>query len=208
MNREQEDPLAIVQLEQCGAEQRPDGELEPALRQRGREPPRFRLAFRLRQMRQIDHLQRHGGCGMHHLHRLSVDHGKCRAQAFVPAHDLVDRTLQHARVDECVHRHHCRNVVKCVVRRQLVEKPKPLLREGQRQRLVARRARDPQSRSARRAQQVQQLASVPAHLGEQFGGHHVLCCAVAQLVSLDPQVHALRPELSDQLRCRGWRRSL
>ena len=92
----------------------------------------FVLALRCRPPLQINQWQVHRRRLGDHLYRTAILSHKTRAQCFVPGDDRVERLLQRLAIEPPVKPDRRRKVVEGAIRLQLVEKPNPLLCEGER----------------------------------------------------------------------------
>ena len=112
---------------------RAPSQVEGARGLRAGQPRRLPLLRRRRDSVEIDHGQRERLSGLaDRLHRPLCDHRKYRAQRLVPPLHLAERPGERRRPQPAHELQGGRNVVLRAVGFQLVEKPQPLLGEGER----------------------------------------------------------------------------
>ncbi len=141
---EEQQVVGGAQAQQADPQQRPARQVEGAARLLPREALGLGSLPRSCQRREIDrrHPQRRPLRRRDHLHRLARDDAERGAQRLVAADRRDERRGQRRRPQVPTQPQHRREVVDRVARRQLIEEPEPLLREGERQIAVARRRRD------------------------------------------------------------------
>jgi hypothetical protein len=136
-------PVVVLQAQQPPADQRRPGEVERDLGRLGEDPLGEVPPLGLRHVPEVEHRQVNRSGRMNDLGRLSVHHREAGAQHFVPADDLVERPMEDREVERPADPDRDLEVVGDVAASgELVEKPDPLLREGERDRAVARGAPD------------------------------------------------------------------
>ena len=96
-----------------------------------------RAPLGLRHRLEIDAPQLEGARSCHHLHGLTIAHRERRAQRVMPCQRLLQSAAQRVDVQLAPQLDERGNVVRRLRRRQLIEKPQPLLAKRQRQRPVA-----------------------------------------------------------------------
>ncbi len=89
-------------------------------------------------MRQVHLAHWQTQLGGNNLHRSAVDAAKCGTQGFMPLDNLLQTRLEHGSIQRAADTHAFRNIVEWAVRLQLIEKPQPLLGEGERQLAITR----------------------------------------------------------------------
>src|SRR5712692_4156660 len=104
------------------------------------QPPRLCLSLTRFWSTQVNYPQSDFGCFMDDLYRLSVRLRKACPQRLVPAHDLSHALFKRCGLQSSSQSHGQRDVIGRAQRRQLLQKPEPLLREGEWQPNFARRA--------------------------------------------------------------------
>src|SRR5215470_3994391 len=70
---------------------------------------------------------------IYHLYWFAFFYFDLRPQDLVSPDDLIDHSLQRAKVEPPLQPHRSQDVIERIVRRELIQKPQPLLRERQRQ---------------------------------------------------------------------------
>src|SRR5262245_28405911 len=70
---------------------------------------------------------------IYHLYWFAFFYFDPRTQDLVSSDDLIDHSLQRIKVEFPLQPHRSQDVIERIVRRELIQKPQPLLRERQRQ---------------------------------------------------------------------------
>src|SRR6185503_1933818 len=107
-----------------------------------RNTPQRGPAFISSKMREINYVERKRLCVSNHLHRVSVDLDKTRAQAFVASDYLSESPLQRADVQLSFQQEVMSQVVERTIRLELVQEPESMLCKRERQVSLARRRLD------------------------------------------------------------------
>ena len=129
MQRDHQQVLSRLQLQQHGPQQSPLRQLEGSPGLLARQPAGHRLLPpALWQPRQIDQPQLEVGPRADHLPRRPVGLGEARAQHLVPPHHLPDALAQRRRVELAAQAQGRRHMVSRAARLQLLDEPQSLLR--------------------------------------------------------------------------------
>jgi len=131
---QQQPVLAVAQPQQTCPQQRSPREIEACTAFRLRDPPRLRVALRLRQRAQVIDVERDVERRCDHLHQPRVIHREARAQRLVAANDLVQCPPQRVAVERSAETKGLRLVVDRLIGIQPVEQPQALLGERRRRR--------------------------------------------------------------------------
>ncbi len=137
MHREQRPVHLFAEPEKGGPQERPPGEVKWPQGFLTGQPHRLRIARPPFKPRELDQGHRHcqsARLGRHHLRRLAVEHGEARAERRVAPHDLAEARRERLRVEPTAQFERPRQVVGGAPGLQLIEKPEPLLGEGERRR--------------------------------------------------------------------------
>jgi hypothetical protein len=131
VHRDEEDVLALAQLEEAGADHRASTEIEGAARLRADLGARRGFALDLGEVTQADDVEAKIGIGGDHGRGAPLGDGVAGAQDGVAANDLAQRALQHVGVEVAGEAQRERDDIRRVVGRELVEEPLALLGEGE-----------------------------------------------------------------------------
>src|ERR1051325_2605218 len=136
MHREEQDVFLFSKTKQHATHQRPARQVEELLACFVCEPGHFPFVLKLGQPAQVYDGQLYCGRRFDHLHGLPVDDAKARAQDFMPPHHFVQRLFQRGGVESPLQTKREGDVVEGFSRLQLIQKPEPLLRKGERERMA------------------------------------------------------------------------
>ena len=137
MHHHQQAVAIIVQLVQMGAQQRALFQFEWRANFPLDTTARFRITLADAQRGQIVHRHDKAFYRLHDLHGLIADDTEHGAQGFVALQQFQKRFFQRRQIEYSSEEQWRRNMESAVAGRQLLDKPEPVLRMGQRQRLAA-----------------------------------------------------------------------
>ncbi len=138
VQHEQQRMLALRQVDEQRAQRRTRREVEGPERLLRQPPLGLRRAGGVREGRQVHPLQHQPHLGGDALDGGALLLAEGGAEDAVAPDDLAQAALQHRHVQRALHADHHRVVVGGAAGFELLQEPQPLLREGQRQRALAR----------------------------------------------------------------------
>ena len=142
VNGERRDVVARGEPQQPGAQQRAAGEVERQAGLRGEPAGELGVPHAGGECREVDERQRRGGQREDLLQRLAAPRGEDRAQRLVAGDEAGERRGERCGVELAAQANGVGDVEHRRAGAELLEEPEALLREGERQRAIARHPRE------------------------------------------------------------------